>query len=251
MPQRRRFPFERPGAAALGLLLCAAGCTDDPAEPGGTGPVRVEVVAAATAFVPCGQEVPVTATVTSDRGRGIPNFHLNFNVLYFTQTVTTLSRIAFVRASEIMSIRPDGSDEVRHTENTNPDFHPSWSPDGSRIAFVRNWEIWVMNADGTGQAKLLAKIGSLDSEPAWSPDGRRLSFRSTHEGNDEIYVMDADGNDPTRITSWPGYDQNATWSPRREQNCLHAPRGQPVRDHGRERGRLARATAHQQHRLRR
>ena len=42
-----------------------------------------------------------------------------------------------------------------------------------------------------------------DSHPAWSPDGSRIAFTSGRHGNSEIYVMDADGSNQTRLTNNP------------------------------------------------
>ena len=51
---------------------------------------------------------------------------------------------------------PDGSGEMRLTNNASFDSDPSFSPDGRRIAFVRsegggNTDVYVMNADGSGR----------------------------------------------------------------------------------------------------
>ncbi|NIM52761.1 MAG: hypothetical protein GTO22_26535, partial [Gemmatimonadales bacterium] len=45
-----------------------------------------------------------------------------------------------------------------------------------------------------------------DREPAWSPDGTRIAFASNRDGNYEIYVMDADGSNPVRLTDNPAGD---------------------------------------------
>jgi Tol biopolymer transport system component len=48
---------------------------------------------------------------------------------------------------------------------------------------------------------------------AWSPDGTRIAFASTRDGNYEIYVMNADGSAPRRLTNDPQSDYAPTWSP--------------------------------------
>ena len=52
-----------------------------------------------------------------------------------------------------------------------------------------------------------------DWYPAWSPDGQRIAFMSDRDGNDELYVMDADGSNPTRLTQDAGRDWYSAWSP--------------------------------------
>jgi Tol biopolymer transport system component len=50
-------------------------------------------------------------------------------------------------------------------------------------------------------------------EPAWSPDGHKLAFVSNRAGNDEIYVMNADGTGLTRLTNNAAIDVDPAWSP--------------------------------------
>jgi dipeptidyl aminopeptidase/acylaminoacyl peptidase len=68
-------------------------------------------------------------------------------------------------------------------------------------------------------------LGSLDNETkltgddgantqaAWSADGRKIAFVSDRDGNENIYVMDADGTNERRLTENPASDFYPTWSP--------------------------------------
>jgi TolB protein len=49
--------------------------------------------------------------------------------------------------------------------------------------------------------------------PSWSPGGNKIAFNSDRDGNWEIYVMDADGSNQTRLTDDPARDENPSWSP--------------------------------------
>ncbi|MYC85235.1 MAG: hypothetical protein F4X18_06895 [Acidimicrobiia bacterium] len=96
---------------------------------------------------------------------------------------------------------------------------PEWSPDGSRIAFVdygdtgSYGEIVSINPDGT-DPRPLTRTGP-DTVPAglaWSPDGRRIAFSSSHDGDDEIYVVNADGTGQTQLTDNDFFaDTNPVW----------------------------------------
>jgi TolB protein len=151
-------------------------------------------------------------------------------------------RIAFTSLrdgnGEIYVMNADGTNPVRLTNNEAHDWGPAWSPDGSRIAFVSerdgDAEVYVMNADGTEQTNLTNFPARIDDEkhpdlaanekdPAWSPDGKHIAFTSDRhsftndEGldtlNTEIYVMNADGTNQTRLTHHMSWDEFPTWSP--------------------------------------
>lgn len=53
----------------------------------------------------------------------------------------------------------------------------------------------------------------INRYPSWSPDGRKIAFVSERDGNSEIYMMNADGSDVTRLTDHSADDWGASWSP--------------------------------------
>ena len=53
----------------------------------------------------------------------------------------------------------------------------------------------------------------MNGLPAWSPDGTRMAFNSSSDGNEDIYVMNADGSGQTRLTNNPAEDFFSAWSP--------------------------------------
>ncbi len=66
---------------------------------------------------------------------------------------------------------------------------------------------------GADRPELLG-ISSEDSSPSWSPDGTRIVFTSgKDEQNSDIYIMNADGSNPTRLTDNPASDRSPSWSP--------------------------------------
>src|SRR5262245_64070589 len=51
-----------------------------------------------------------------------------------------------------------------------------------------------------------------DAEAAVSPDGRRIVFTSLRGGDLDLYLMNADGSNVTRLTDRYGYDGGAFFS---------------------------------------
>ena len=49
------------------------------------------------------------------------------------------------------------------------------------------------------------------SNISWSPDGRLIAFASTRDGNSEIYTIDVETREETRITSDPAADISPSW----------------------------------------
>jgi TolB protein len=54
---------------------------------------------------------------------------------------------------------------------------------------------------------------TTDDSPRWSPDGTKIVFSSTRAGNDEIFMINADGTNPTNITRNKAADWAPRWSP--------------------------------------
>jgi len=68
-----------------------------------------------------------------------------------------------------------------------------------------------MNADETGQKQLTHN--AHDENPFLSPDASKILFMSKRDGNYEIYTMNSDGTNQTRLTSTPYHEIFPVWSP--------------------------------------
>jgi len=87
--------------------------------------------------------------------------------------------------------------------------------ENGRIAFTSFNVIYTINPDGSAPIKLTPSgNGFSDRYPAWSPDGARIAFgRGTLQtSSPKIFVMSADGSNPTRLTDFAG-DRQPSWSP--------------------------------------
>ena len=130
---------------------------------------------------------------------------------------------------EILMVNADGSGVTRLTNVAGRDEQPVISPDGTKIAFLgtrppplfENYDenVWIMNVDGTNPVRLTTNQGfdGRANHPVFNHDGTRIAFdtvRNILTGNNrDIYTIRTDGSDEIRLTSTPGIDTEAEYSP--------------------------------------
>ena len=115
----------------------------------------------------------------------------------------------------VCTVREDGTDIKRLTDDQGHDFLPQWSPDGSRLAFWStrdgDQELYVMEPDGTGQSRLTDVDQGHTFD--WSTDGGLIVFGARVDGNWDIYVVGLDGGAPRRMTDDPGVQGWPSFTP--------------------------------------
>jgi len=92
-----------------------------------------------------------------------------------------------------------------------------------KISFVRTTgppsfgnQIWTMKPNGSGQTQI-TDTGS-NFQPVWSADGRKIAFTSGRgTASVDVYTMDADGGNETRLTDNSAADWEPAWFPSGEQ----------------------------------
>ena len=126
------------------------------------------------------------------------------------------------KPSQIMLIKPDGSDVHAVTKGSANAGFPSWSSDGTQIVY----RLWANNEQGeglrivdvaTGESRVLTT--GHDTLPHWSPSGDVIMF--TRYASDrrflydefDIYTIRVDGTDLKRLTDAEGNDAHSLWSP--------------------------------------
>jgi TolB protein len=145
------------------------------------------------------------------------------------------TQIAFVSLrsgnKEIWVMDYDGADQRPLTKLHTISLTPRWSPDASRIAFtcfasyngVTGPQICMYSLDA-GRTITFPRFKGTNSTPAWSPDGTQVLFASTMAGGaTEIYVADANGLRPKRLTfsNNTAINISPAWNPKTGQTIAY------------------------------
>jgi Tol biopolymer transport system component len=106
------------------------------------------------------------------------------------------------------------------------DWWPRISPDRKRVLFYRapkgqhdNYAeaaLWVMNADGSDAKQLRAKGSdgwTLQGHAEWSPNGQQIAMFGSVGATLQIFVTNAQGQQPVAYTNRPGINTDVSWSP--------------------------------------
>jgi len=140
------------------------------------------------------------------------------------------TQIAFVSNrggnKEIWVMDYDGENEHQVTQLHTISLTPRWSPDASRIAFTcyaQPGSSSVLTAQICVYSTLTSKLVSwprfkgTNASPSWSPDGSQMMFMSSMLGNPELFISDASGGRPKRLTYSNGANTSPSWNPKTGQ----------------------------------
>ena len=161
-------------------------------------------------------------TTVADQASSQPSWLPDANHILFRRSGPT-SRVGSIWLMGALGERP----QLRFTTPAPP-LYPSLSPDTGRVLYTAilsptgdtDRGIFSQNADGGGLIALFDVPGAYDSAPAWSPDATRIAFESdadvggaNPERDMEVWVMGADGSNPTQLTRNALHDEGPSWSP--------------------------------------
>ena len=74
--------------------------------------------------------------------------------------------------------------------------------------------LWIAPADGAGSPRPLTSGAGQDSSPVFTSDGNQLAFLSDRAGGqNQVYVVDADGRNPTQVTRTAGAKTRPAFAP--------------------------------------
>ena len=83
-----------------------------------------------------------------------------------------------------------------------PDIH------GDRVAFCHAGDLWSAPAVG-GTAIRISTHPGLEQFPKFSPDGKWIAFTGQYDGDEQVYVIPAEGGVPRQLTFYPARGPNA------------------------------------------
>lgn len=96
------------------------------------------------------------------------------------------------------------------------------SPDARRVAFVVsswdkeadkfNTDLWLAY-DTRQQSLRLTSHPKRDDHPRWAPDSNRLAFISDRDGDPQIFIINANGGEPVRLSLHKAPVLDFEWSP--------------------------------------
>jgi imidazolonepropionase-like amidohydrolase/Tol biopolymer transport system component len=120
-------------------------------------------------------------------------------------------------AEEEWDIRAAHGTTHEQTIETNEGTWMSVSVHANTVVFDLLGDIWSIPLSG-GDATQLTDGPAWDSEPRFSPDGTRIAFVSDGGGNEQLWLMEADGSDAkaftkeknARVTD-PVWDPDGPW----------------------------------------
>lgn len=120
--------------------------------------------------------------------------------------------IAFDLLGDIYTIPVSGGTATNISSGMAWEYHPRFSPDGSRIAFTSDRgggdNIWTMNVDGSDPEQVTKETFRLTNNPTWSPDGRFIAAKkhfttSRSLGTGEIWLYHPSGGSGVKLVKKP------------------------------------------------
>ena len=97
----------------------------------------------------------------------------------------------------LCSALPAGADSGKPTKLLRfPDLH------GDQVVFTYAGDLWTADAAG-GDARRLTTHPGVELFGRFSPDGKTVAFTGQYEGDEQVYVVEADGGEPRQLTFYP------------------------------------------------
>jgi dipeptidyl aminopeptidase/acylaminoacyl peptidase len=120
---------------------------------------------------------------------------------------------------------------------------PQVSPDGKWVAYVvdavdlkndqSDSHLYMTRWDRSRTVQLTNRVKESESHPRFSPDGRYIAFlsgRTDDSDEDQVWILDREGGEAQKLTSYPGGVEDFAWSPDSKSLALIVSDAEAARD---------------------
>lgn len=131
--------------------------------------------------------------------------------------------LAFVHSddngySQVFIVNLDSSGLIQLTSQVADHFQPDFSPNGQMIVTIRQTdrfsprdEIILIDINSNDVSQVILKLDSYLYTPAWSPIGDWIAYMADIGGNEDIFIINADGTGLTNITQSSNDEYAPAW----------------------------------------
>ena len=111
----------------------------------------------------------------------------------------------------------DGANIQYLTDSSSIVLAPRFSPDGGRVLYT-SYEtgfprIYVLDVGSIQRRVLESQQGTMSFSPRFAPDGQSIIYSLSQGGNTDIFSMNVNGGNVTRLTSAPSIETAPSFSP--------------------------------------
>jgi TolB protein len=155
-----------------------------------------------------------TALVATAAAERHPALAPDGSRLLFTREYATIPKLVHLDLGSGAETRPTNGIGFHGAIEVSP----TWAPDNRIAAFVSTTggpaALFLLSPPaGAPEPVATDAGGGADFDPAWSRNGTRLAFASNRSGETDLYILELETGQTTRLTDRPGSDGQAAWLP--------------------------------------